>query len=67
MAKHRIVRRPSTIDPSVALYEVEELIMLDWWMTCGTFDTLEEAEERVTVLKKQESNKIQRQVIRIYE
>lgn len=67
MAKHRILQRPSAIDPSVALYEVEELIALDWWHTCGTFDTIHEAEQRVFDLKKQEKCKVKRQVLFVYD
>lgn len=67
MAKHRILQRPSAIDPSVALYEVEELIALNWWHSCGTFDTLKEAEQRVSVLKKQEKYKVKKQVLFVYD
>jgi hypothetical protein len=67
MAKHRIIRRPSALDPSAAIYEIEESIVFNWWHLCGVFDTFEEAEQRVFNLKKQEQYKVKRQVIRVYD
>lgn len=67
MAKHRIIRRPSALDPSVAIYEIEELIVFNLWHLCGVFDTFEEAEQRIFNLKKQEQCKVKRQVIRVYD
>jgi hypothetical protein len=65
MAKHRIFQRPSCVDPSTALYDVEELCLW-WWVNHGTFDTIEEAEQRIAYLKKTEKYKVQKRVIREY-
>lgn len=66
MSKHRIVQRPSYIDPVTALYEVEERGWL-WWKPRGTFDSLESAKERVVELKNQAGRKVKRQVIGVYD
>lgn len=66
MAKHRIVQRPSFLNPSSAVYDVEEKVWFSWEPR-GTFDKLEEAKKRVFELKKQEPYTIKRKVIRVYE
>lgn len=63
---YRIVQRASVLDPTTAVYEVDEKVCW-WWEACGTFDTLLQAEKRVIDLKQKQQYRVERKVIRIYE
>jgi hypothetical protein len=66
MSKYRIVKRASALDPTTAVYDVDEKACW-WWETCGTFGTLLQAEKRVVDLKQQQQYRVKREVIRLYD
>jgi len=53
MARYRIVRRISHIDPSCWAYDVQERQLPFWWETISrSWSSLEEAESSLMVMKR---------------
>lgn len=67
MPRYRIIERPSLLDPTDPVYEVEERIMW-WWQNMGLCVSLQEAQNRVEDLRRASSAvKVQRRIIQEYD
>lgn len=67
MPKHRIIERPSVLDPTQPVYEVEERILW-WWQNMGLCTSLQEAQDRVKDLRRiAKEVRVKRRVVQEYD
>ena len=63
MTSYRIVRRPSYVYPTQAIYEVQRRVLW-WWEKTGTgFLGLEAAKKQILELQAAEANPIKRKIV----
>ena len=63
MTRYRIIRKPSYLQPTQSVYDVEKRVLW-WWENAGSsFLTFEAAKERISELQAAEANPIKRQVV----
>jgi len=67
MPKYRIIERPSVLDRTQPIYEVEERTLW-WWQHMGLLDSLQEAQERVEELRRSAAMvTVKRRVVQEYD
>ena len=63
MTRYRIIRRPSYVYPTQAIYEVQMRVFW-WWEEAGTcFLSLEAAKKQILELQEAEANPIKRKIV----
>ena len=62
--RYRIIRRPSYVNPTQPIYEVQRQVLWWWWENAGTgYPSFEAAKWQIHELRQAEANPIKRKVV----